>query len=94
MTSKIFDQKMLTFAKISLASFIYDMTDGFSFPVDTTRDLYSQNEIIKCLLYSLFTDTDSATLQLVFLCQLNCVIREKNARQLLFEIILASEIKY
>lgn len=54
LTSKILDQKMLTFAKISLASFIYDMIDGFSFPVDTTRDLYSQNEIIKCLLYSVF----------------------------------------
>ena len=75
-TSKILNQKMLTFAKIFLASFIYYMIDGFSFLVNTARNLYSQNEMIKCQLYLLFTDTNNTTLQLVLIYQLNCVIRE------------------
>ena len=61
---------MLTFAKLSFVSFIYDVIDCFL--DNDTHDIYAQNKIIKCLPYLLLTDTDSESLLFVFVCQLNC----------------------
>ena len=93
MASRLLNQKMLVLPKISLTNFICHIIDALRFPDDTTRNIYLQSGIIKYLLYLLFTDTDSAALQLDFIFHLNCAITENHATQLLFKIILASKIK-
>ena len=46
MTTRFMNSKMLTFAEMSLASFVYNVVDIFIFPDDVTQDIYSQNWII------------------------------------------------
>ena len=59
---------MLTPAKISLASFVYDVIGAFYFPNEYLRGIFSRNEITKCLIYLILTDTDSTFEIFVFLC--------------------------
>ena len=84
---------MLLFAKISLASFIYNIIDDFILPNDFARDLYLKNKIIKCIPHLISTDTDSAALMFLFICELDCWITEDKARKNTFEIILKTRIK-
>ena len=62
-TSRFMNGKMLAFTKITPASFIYDVVDGFAFPDNAACGIYSQNKIIECLMYLLLTDTDSTSFQ-------------------------------
>ena len=92
-TTQFMSGKLLTFAKASFASFIYDVIDVFYFLDDDTQDIYSQNKTIKCFSYLILTDTDSASLLFVFVYQLDCEITETSARELIFEIVLDSKIR-
>ena len=47
-TSRFINGKMLTFAKISLKSFVYDMIDVFfSFPTEEVKMIYDKYDITK-----------------------------------------------
>lgn len=62
--------KMLMFAKVSLASLVYDIIDVFSFPLGFTKDIFLQkNNIIKFFVYLILTYTDNAPLFFVFICK-------------------------
>ena len=93
MINRFIKGEVLNFLKISLVSFICDVIVVFAFPDDATRDIYSQNKIIKCLPKLLLSDTDSTSFQFVFIFELNCVRSEYCPRQMLFEIIIGSKIK-
>ena len=51
--------KMLMFVKILLMSLIYDLIDIFCFPNTAVKNIYEQNDHIKCFVYLNLTDTDS-----------------------------------
>ena len=84
-SSRFIKGKMLMFAKLCLKSFVYDMTDVFCFPDQKIREIYDFYRIKKCLLYQNLTDTDSTSLFLNFICDLECSIPESEARNVIFK---------
>ena len=86
--------KMLMFAKKPLRSFVYNVIDVFCFPTQQAINIKQQNQIIKCLLSLNLTDVDSCSLSFVFVCNLSWSRSEGKARNLIFEILLHSKLKY
>ena len=87
-TTRFIKGKMLMFSKISLKAFVYDIIDIFSFLDLQVQEIFAQKEIIKCYVYLILTDTDSCSLQFLFLSNLNCRISEDEARDLIFDILI------
>ena len=67
-STRFFSGKMLMFAKISLKSFIYDLTELFMFPNQKTKKNYDKYQIdyVYVYVYQMLTDTDSISLQFLF----------------------------
>ena len=86
-TSYFIKGKMLMFAKPSLKSFVYDMIDVFCFPNDEIKQIYDCYQIEKCLLYQNLTDTNSTSLLLTFICNLDCFVPESEAKKLIFKCL-------
>ena len=57
------------FAKLSLKSFIYDLTETFMFPNQKTGSIYDKYEIDYVYVYQILTDTDSTSLKFVIFCK-------------------------
>ena len=74
------------FAKISLASFIYDIIDIFRFHNDFICDIYASNKKIKCLPDLILTDTNSVAFMLVSVCKIGCSMTEEEPGKLIFKI--------
>ena len=91
-SSRFIKGKMLMFAKLSIKSFVYDIIDVFCFPDETIREIYNKYQIEKCYLYQNLTDTDSTSLFFVFICELESVLPESEARKVIFECMINSEI--
>ena len=87
-TTRFIKGKMLMFSKTSIRSFVYDLIDCFSFPDEEVSEFYAKHEILKCFIYLILTDTDSCSIQFLFLSDLKSKITEDQARKLIFEIIL------
>ena len=68
------------------------MIDVYYFPADSNHGIYFQNKIIKCLLYVILIDNDSASFLFVFICLLDRVVTETHARELIFEIALIQNL--
>ena len=54
------------FANVYLISFVYDVVAIFVFPNKQVKDIFTKNDIIKCHLYLILTDTESASMFVVF----------------------------
>ena len=91
-TSRFIKGKMLMFAKLSIKSFVYDMIDVFCFPNTDIQSIYDSYHIEKCFLYQNLTDTDSTSLLFLFICDLQCVLPESEARKVIFECMIKSKI--
>ena len=91
--TRLMNGKMLTFTKISLASYMYGITDVVSFHGSVKQGLSSEAGIMKCLPYHLLTDTDSASFLYVFACKVDCSITEDNRGGLVFENLLTSKLQ-
>ena len=91
-SSRFIKGKMLMFAKLSIKSFVYDLIDVFCFPNDQIKEIYNKYQIEKCYLYQNLTDTDSTSLFFVFICELESVLPESEARKVIFECMINSEI--
>ena len=65
-TTRFLNGKMLMFAKVSIKSFVCDMIDVFMFPNEKTQAIYQKYNIEKCYLYQCLTDTDSTSLNFIF----------------------------
>ena len=87
-TTRFIKGKMLMFSKTSTRSFVYDLIDIFCFPDDELKEIYAKHDILKCFIYLILTDTDSCSLQFLFLTSLRSQISENQAGKLIFEIIL------
>ena len=59
--------KLLMFAKLSLKSFIYDLTETFCFPQKKIADLHKKFLIEKVAIFHILTDTDSIVLKFIFI---------------------------
>ena len=92
LTTRFLSGKMLMFAKVSIKSFVCDMIDVFMFPNETTQSIYQKYKIEKCYLYQCLTDTDSTSLNFIFICGLGCTIDEIEARKVLFRVMISSKI--
>ena len=84
--------KMLMFAKVFLKSFVYDIKDVFSFPDENVKAVYNQYEIEKCYLYLNLANTDSCSMFFVFICSLDCDVKEREFRKIMFQISKKSKI--
>ena len=87
-TTRFIKSKMLMFSKISLKALVYDLIDTFCFQSEEVQEIYVRNDIIKCFLYLIFTDTDSCAIKFLFINHLQSKITEDQVRKLIFEIIL------
>ena len=92
-TTRFIKGKMLMFSKMSLKSFVYDITDIFCFPDEEVKEIYKRYKIIKTFVYLILTDTDSCSLQFTFITELKSSISEDEARKLIFEILLLKKGK-
>ena len=81
------------FAKVSLKSFIYDMIDVFCFPTLEVRNIYDRNGILKWHMYLNLTNTVSCLLFFIFICKLECCIKESKSRNLIFEVLKQSKMR-
>ena len=79
---------MLMFSKMSIKSFGYDLIDIFCYPDEEVKEIYAKHDIIKCFIYLILADTDSCSIQFLFLTRLSSQISEGDARKLIFEILL------
>ena len=83
---------MLMFSKVSIKSFVYDIIDVFMFSNEEIKNFYQKYKINKCLVEQNLTDTDSTSIFFVFICDLACDVREDEARDIIFEVMLKSKI--
>ena len=87
-TTRFMKGKMLMFSKTSIRSFVYDLIDIFCFPGEEVKEIYAKNDLLKCFLYLILTDTGSCAIQFLFLSKLQSKISENQARKIIFEVIL------
>ena len=87
-TTRFIKGKMLMFSKMSIKSFVYDLIDIFCYPDEEVKETYAKHDIMKSFIYLILTDTDSCSIQFLFLTQLGLQISEDNTRKLIFEILL------
>ena len=87
LTTRFLNGKMLMFSKTSIQSFVYLM-----FPDDDAKRISEKNEIQNCFYFQNLTDTDSAFLFFIFICKLLGSINEKNARNIIFEVLTKSKV--
>ena len=66
--------------------------DVFMFPNDTTKSIYKKYNVEKCYVFQCLTDTDSTSINFIFICEKSSIVDEKNARNIIFEVIVSSKI--
>ena len=91
-TTRFLSGKMLIFAKVSIKSFVYDIIDVFMFPNEKTKSIYKKYNIEKYYVYQCLTDTDSTSINFIFICNLNCEVTEEDARKIIFEVMISNKI--
>ena len=79
-------------AKLSLMSLIYEMLEKFSFPDEKVQKLFAKYLIEKVYIYHVLTDTDSTCLQFLFISDPKSDICERKYRDIIFQVIIASDI--
>ena len=80
------------FATLSLKSFIYDLSDTFCFPQKETSEFYKKYLIEKVEIFHMLTETDSTALKFIFLSDPNSDIPKEKFRDIIFEVIVVSEL--
>ena len=71
---------------------MYDLIDVFIFPDQETQEIYQKYQVEKCYVYQKLTDTGSTSMFFVCICNLNCYVSEQKARNIIFEVMLKSEV--
>ena len=83
---------MLMLSKVFIKSFVYNLIDVFMFPNQDVQKIYQNYKINKCYLRQNVTDTDSTSLFFIFICDLNCCIKESDSRNIIFEVMINSKV--
>ena len=63
-----------------------------TFPNSEIQEIYKKYKFNRCYLDQNLTDTDSTSMFFVFICDLDSNIREDQARNIIFEVMIASRI--
>ena len=80
------------FAKLSLQTFIYMITVTFCFPKENIAEIYRKYIMEKVATFHVLTDTDIGSLKFVFFSDPNSDIPQVMFRDIIFEVITASNI--
>ena len=81
------------FSKVSLKSFVYDLIDVFIFPnEETKKKIYDKHKIQKRFIHQNVTDTDSTSVFFTLICQLDCIVDERESTKIIFEVMKKSEV--
>ena len=80
------------FAKLSLISFIQEITETFCFPKDNIIAICKKYLKDGVEIFHVLSDTDSTALKFIFVSDLISQIPEDKFRDTIFEVIRASEI--
>ena len=91
-TTRLFNEQMFMFVKISLFSFIFDLLKTFCFPNEKTKAIYEKYMIEIIIPFHVLTDSDSTCMLFLFLCKSESTFPDSAYWDCLFEVILASEI--
>ena len=91
-TTRFLAGKMLMFAKLSLKSFIYQVSELLTFPNDVVQEIYAKYGTEKIYLYHILTDADSTSLQIVAISAANSQFAEPEFRNILFEVFSSTDI--
>ena len=91
-TTRFMSSKLLTLAKLSLKSFIYDIIETFCFPQKEIVNLYRKYLIEKVEIFHILTGTDSTALKFIFFSDPNSDLPEDKFRDIIFEVIVTSKI--
>ena len=83
---------MSMFAKISLKSFLYDLIETIVFPNKLTKEIYKIHGIDYVYVYQILTETDSTSLQFIIVCDENSQTKDREYRDVIFEVISKSEV--
>ena len=92
LTTRFLNGRMLMFSKVSIKSFVDDLIDFLMFQNQDVQKIYQKYKINKCYLYQNLTDTDSTSLFFIFICDLNCCIKESDSRNIIFEVMITSKV--
>ena len=92
LTTRFLNAKMLMFSKVSIKSFVYDLIDIFMFPNSEIQQIYRKYKVNHCYLDQNLTDRDSTSMFFVFICDLDSNITEDQARNIIFEVMIATKI--
>ena len=84
--------KLLMFAKLSLKSFIYLLTEILSFPDEDVKKIYDKYMIEQTICYHIVTDKDSTSLQFEIISDPSSNIPETRVRDVIFEVIVRTKI--
>ena len=91
-TTRFMSGKLLTFAKLSLKSFIYKLTKILFLPNTTVKEIYKKYKIERIIVYHILTDTDSTSLQFTILSDPSSDFPESKIRNVIFEVIVKTKI--
>ena len=69
------------------------MIDVFCFPTLEVRNIHDRNGILKWHMYLNLTNTVSCLLFFIFICKLECCIKESKSRNLIFEVLKQSKMR-
>ena len=83
---------LLTFAKLSLKSFIYTLAEILFFPNATVKEIYKKYKIERIIIHHILTDTDSTSLQFIILSDTASDFPKSKIRNVIFEVIVKTEI--
>ena len=76
--------KLLMFAKLSLKSFIYTLTETLYFPDVTLREIYKKYQIDRVICYHILTDTDRTSLLFIVISESSSDFEESKVRDIIF----------
>ena len=66
-TSQFMSGKLLMFAKLSLKSFIYELSKILCFPDNTVLKIYKKYSRVRVEIFCILTDTDGTSLKFIFI---------------------------
>ena len=83
MTTRFLSGKMLMLAKLLLVSFIYEVLETFCFPNENVRQFFKKYGIEKVKIYHILTDTDSTSVEFVFISDPNSETPQSKYREII-----------
>lgn len=91
-TTRLFNEQMFMFVKISLFSFIFDLLKTFCFPNEKTKAIYEKYMIEIIIPFHVLTNIDSTCMLFIFFCKPESTFPDSTYRDCLFEVIVPNEI--